>query len=259
MKKLVKPIFAFVFLLLSITATAQLKTYSVKNAHSHNDYLNSTPFYLAFKTGFGSIEADVFPVNGILYVAHNKKDIQPKNTLKDLYINPLLKEFISNGPRKLSLLIDVKENYPVALSLLIKELEPLQQYFFTLEKPGDLTIILTGSGPAPGDYKNYPDFIFFDDNLKQQHTEDQWRRIALVSLPFYKLSGWKAEAKFKHKDKKVVRHIIDSVHAAGKPIRFWAAPDNELSWKWQMRLRADLIGTDKINELSGFLRKENNN
>ena len=50
-------------------------------------------------------------------------------------------------------------------------------------------------------------------------------------------------------------HVVDSVHNAGKPIRFWAAPDNEQSWNLQMHLGVDLIGTDKIKELAEELRK----
>ena len=259
MNGLCKIKFIIICLLLYSVTFAQRKSYTTKNAHSHNDYLNQTPFYLAYKNGFGSIEADIFPVNGILCVAHNKSDIQLKNNLKDLYINPLLQEFVSNGARKLSLLIDVKDNYRVTLPLLIKELEPLKKYLSTLEKSNYLTIILTGNRPPPADYKNYPDFIFFDDDLRQPHAANEWARVALVSLPFYKLSGWKGEDKLNPKDRRVVKHIIDSVHTTGKPIRFWAAPDTETSWKLQMKLRADLIGTDKINELGSFLRKVKNN
>jgi alkaline phosphatase len=78
----------------------------------------------------------------------------------------------------------------------------------------------------------------------------------LVSLPFIKFSQWKGEENINRRDKRTVRHTIDSVHSAGKPIRFWAAPDTELSWKLQMKLHADLIGTDKINELASFLQKK---
>jgi len=75
-----------------------------------------------------------------------------------------------------------------------------------------------------------------------------------VSLPFYKISTWKGEDEINRKDKKAVRQIIDSVHSANKPIRFWAAPDTEASWNLQMKLHVDLIGTDKIEELANVLR-----
>jgi alkaline phosphatase len=44
------------------------------------------------------------------------------------------------------------------------------------------------------------------------------------------------------------------VHGAGKQIRFWAAPDTDLAWKEQKKLRVDLIGTDKIKELGDLLQ-----
>ncbi len=57
-------------------------------------------------------------------------------------------------------------------------------------------------------------------------------------------------------DKNLLQNIIDSVHyAAGKTIRFWEAPDNDKSWKLQMELGVDLIGTDKIDELAEFLKR----
>jgi alkaline phosphatase len=193
MKELIKIPFAFISVLLYFVSTAQPKTYSTQNAHSHNNYVNPIPFYLAFNNGFGSIEADVFPVNGILLVAHKKGEMQFKNTLASLYINPILHEFTSLKPRDLKLLIDIKENYEVSLALLISELEPLKMYLSSLTRPKYLTIIITGLHPPPGDYKNYPDFIFFDDNLKLPHNNKEWERVALVSLPFNKISGWNGE------------------------------------------------------------------
>ena len=82
-------------------------------------------------------------------------------------------------------------------------------------------------------------------------------RVALVSLPFNKISAWKGTDDLAKKDEKSVKTVIDNVHQAGKPVRFWAAPDTELSWSWQMKLKADFIGTDKITELSDFLSKKN--
>ncbi|HEY9363863.1 MAG TPA: hypothetical protein VIQ00_11410, partial [Chitinophagaceae bacterium] len=66
---------------------AQSQTYIASNAHSHNDYLNSKPFTRAYEAGFGSIEADIFPVNDTLYVAHSKKEIQVQRTMKSLYLD----------------------------------------------------------------------------------------------------------------------------------------------------------------------------
>ena len=250
----IKILFFIPTLFLFTVASAQL--YSPANAHAHNDYLNKVPFYLAFQNGFGSIEADVFPVKGDLLVAHYKKDVQTEKNLANLYLNPLIRELAEHKERKLNLLIDIKENYKEALALLVNELKQLQNYLSTVEKANYITIIISGDRPPPSEYKEYPSYIFFDDDLQRAHNADEWKRVALVSLPFNKITGWKGEGELNAGDEKKLAHIIDSTHSAGKPIRFWAAPDTETSWKLQMQLKADLIGTDKVNELAEFLNKK---
>ena len=242
------------FIFAGVLTKVQPKKYSVANAHSHNDYLNDQPFHLAFKKGFGSIEADIFPVNGILCVAHNKKEIQPQLTLKSLYLEPLLKELKTNKARQVKLLVDIKEDHELSLNLLLQEIEPLIQYLSTSQEHKQLTILISGERPQPAKYKNYPGYIFFDDDLKLTHTVAEWKRVGQVSLPFTKYSAWKGENPIDREEQKKLHHIIDSVHLAGKTIRFWAAPDNEASWILQIQLRVDLIGTDKIEELASFLQ-----
>jgi len=238
-----------------ISAFAQQKKYTVANAHAHNDYIHAVPFYTAYNNGFGSIEVDIFPVNGILCVAHSKHEIQPDRTLKNLYLEPLLNELASDSSRRLKLLVDIKEDYKVSLQLLINEIVPLKKYLSLPQERRSLLILVSGNRPPPAEYKNYPDYIFFDDHLTLRHSATDWERVGQVSLSFVKFSAWKGEGPIGKKDRKLLKHTIDSVRHAGKTIRFWAAPDNEASWKMQMKLGVDLIGTDKIDELAKFLRR----
>jgi alkaline phosphatase len=252
---LIKLICIGVFLFINNYTQAQSKKYTVANAHSHNDYLNDQPFERAWKNGFGSIEADIFPVNEILCVAHSKKEIKPERTLKKLYLDPLLDALKNDKSHHVKLLIDIKEDHKLCLDLLIREIGPLKKYLSAAKKSKTITILISGERPEPKDYKNYPDYIFFDDDLKMPHTDAEWKRVGQVSLSFTKFSAWKGVDSIASKDKKLIKQVIDSVHLAGKTIRFWAAPDNEISWLLQMELGADLIGTDKIDELAGFLRR----
>ncbi len=256
-----KIFFCFFFSVIVLTGylSGQPKQYTVANAHAHNDYEHPVPFYTAFNAGFGSIEADVFPVNGVLIVAHSKKEIDPKRTLDSLYIQSLLQELKKNKSRKVSLLIDIKENYKESLQLLINELKPLRKYLYSPEnKNNSVTILISGERPPPNEFKSYPDYIYFDDDLRKLHNPAEWKRVGLVSLSFERYSGWNGEGTLPQKDKDTLLHVIDSVHSSGKRIRFWAAPDNENSWMTQMKLGVDLIGTDKIKQLSEFLKKKNN-
>ncbi len=254
MASIIKVKYVVLLLFICNFTVAQPRRYSPENAHSHNDYLNAAPFYAAFKNGFASVEADIFPVNGKLHVAHSKKEISTENTLKKFYLDPLARELAADPARKIKLLVDIKDNYKVSLDLLLKELIPLKPFLSSPEAIKPLTILITGTRPPPSEYKNYPSYLLFDDDLKLPHTPQQWQRVGQVSLSFTRFSAWKGEGKPPKSDVKRLKHTVDSVHRAGKTIRFWAAPDNPASWKLQKKLGTDLIGTDKVDELGAFLK-----
>src|SRR5687768_9597728 len=156
----------FVSCVFSLAAISQQKIFGSSNAHAHNDYLHPVPFYTAYNAGFGSIEVDVFPVNGILCVAHSRNEIQPQRTLKNLYLDPLLAKVKTDTNRHIKLLVDIKENYELSLDLLIREIETLKPYLSVQNEVKPIAILISGKRPAPAEYKNYPNYIFFDDDLK---------------------------------------------------------------------------------------------
>lgn len=239
------------FISIASHTAAQTKIYTIYNAHSHNDYENGTPFYKAYQKGFGSIEADIFPVGGELYVAHNKKDINKENTLTKMYLQPLREELSKNPNRKVQLLIDIKESYAVTLPILIQKLLSLKKFYSN----GQLKILISGNRPQPSEYAHYPAYIYFDDDLIHPHTPEQWKRVGLVSLQFSVFTKWKGDSTIAREDEDRLRRIINAVHDAGKPIRFWDAPDTTMAWQEQMNLGVDFIGTDKIEELGNFLNE----
>lgn len=227
-----------------------------KFIHSHNDYNQPIPFYHAFYAGFNSIEADIFVEDGKLLVSHNRKYLSPLRTLKELYLDPLQYALQRDTSRRVCLLIDVKEDYVPELKLLMAELVPLRPLLMTRQHPGHVKILISGNRPAPADYKNYPDYLFFDNDLALPHTKIEWTRVGQVSLDFGKYSKWKGVGNIPDEDKKRIKHTIDSVHTnTGKLVRFWGAPDNEKSWDTQMDIGADIIGTDHIDLLEEYLRK----
>src|ERR1700680_4345384 len=86
----------------------------LKNAHAHNDYEHKRPLLDALDQGFGSVEADVFLVDGALLVGHERADLRPERTLQKLYLDPLRARIKANGGRvykngpAIWLLVDVK-------------------------------------------------------------------------------------------------------------------------------------------------------
>src|SRR5437660_742306 len=61
----------------------------LRRAHAHNDYEHPRPLFDALDHRFGSVEADVFLVDGRLLVAHDPTELDPTRTLEALYLDPL--------------------------------------------------------------------------------------------------------------------------------------------------------------------------
>lgn len=258
MRKILIPFF---FLLISLnTAYPQ---YSTLNAHSHNDYENTTPFNLAYDNHFGSIEADIWAVNGELFVSHNEKDINPSRTLDSLYIQPIVRIFRQNrgkawkdNPGTFQLMIDLKTPVEPTLSLLIQKLFKYPDIFNPRINKNAVRIVITGNRPGPANFKNYPTFVFFDGNVTLDYGKKQLKRIALYSENFRNYSAWNGEGEINEKEKARLETIIDSVHSVKRKIRFWNTPDNAEAWSLFIEMGIDFINTDHIVTLSGFLNNQ---
>ncbi len=247
------------FILISISSSAYPQ-YSTLNAHSHNDYENTPPFWLAYNNHFGSIEADIWAINGELFVSHNLKDIISSRTLDSLYIQPIVRVFRQNGsrawkdyPGTFQLLIDLKTPVEPTLSLLIQKLILFPDVFNPDINKNAVLIVITGNRPDPSEFTKYPGFIFFDGNVALKYDKEQLKRIALYSENFRNFSSWSGEGEIFEKDKVRMDGIIDSVHSLKKKIRFWNAPDGTDSWNTFMKMEIDFINTDHIIKLAEYL------
>ncbi len=253
-----KLLLAILFFCAFIVAKAQ---YTTRNAHSHNDYEQKTPFYLAYNAQFGSIEADIWAVEGELYVAHNRSKIEAAKTLDQLYIQPIVALFKKNGGKTsvdpsytFQLLIDLKTEVEPTLTLLTEKLKNYPDVFDPTVNKNAVRITITGNRPDPSKFKDYPNFIFFDGNVTKRYDAEQLKRIGIYSENLAVFTSWKGTEAIPEKEKIRLKQIIDSVHGINKEIRFWNAPDTSDAWKVLMNLKVDYINTDHIPELSAFLK-----
>jgi len=258
-----KKIFIAVILLIALPF-AVMAQYSTLNAHSHNDYVNDPPFWLAYNNHFGSIESDIWAVDGDLFVAHNRKDIRAGQTLDVLYIKPIVKLVRDNTGKAwkdqtstFQLLIDIKTKVEPALSILVEKLKSYPEIFDPNVNKNAIRIVITGNRPDPSEFGKYPDYIYFDGILSLNYSEQQLNRVALFSENLKKFTLWNGEGNIIEKDKIRLQHVIDSVHALNKKTRFWNAPDNEIAWVTFINMGIDYINTDHISELAEFLNYRN--
>jgi alkaline phosphatase len=234
---------------------AQAQEYSSSNIHSHNDYASKLPFYEAYSNETGVIEADVFIVNNELFVAHTSKDITPQNTLKSQYLDPLSnklkslggKAYPSNKP--LILMIDIKTEADPTLKLIAQQIKTYPD----LVSNKNLKVVISGNRPSPANWKDYPDFIYFDGRLNETYTPEQLSRVEMISEDLKEITIWNGKGVMTQADAEKVQLIIKKVHDQNKKVRFWATQDNVNTWMTLMNLKVDFIGTDNVPELTHFI------
>lgn len=230
--------------------------YNVSNAHSHNDYEQEIPFWQAYYANFGSIEADVFLVNGKLWVAHTEKELSPDRTLESLYLDNISKQIklnkgnIYQDPnKKLQLLIDVKQDYKTTLDALVSTLKNYPE----ITNNQGIRIVITGGRPLPGDFKNYPTYLYFDGDLDKKYTSDELKRVGLFSADLQGLVKWNGKGIPRDEETDRIKKAVATAHAQQKPVRFYGAPDFPNAWVNFIDLGVDYINTDHIPDLKKFL------
>jgi alkaline phosphatase len=244
------------------TLAQHVPAYTTAQAHSHNDYEQKIPFYLAYHQYFGSVEADVFLKNDTLFVAHEAADMKPSRTLSSLYLNPLAEvirenkgKLFTDSDQSMQLLIDLKTSAAQTMPALVAELE---KYKAILAPKGPVKIVLSGNTPAPAEFGNYPDYIYYDGRPGISYTPAQLERIGLISQAFPNYTRWKGKGVLTKDEKVKIEKVISEVHEKGKKIRFWATPDHINAWKMLMNLGIDYINTDKVQELGSYLKRRKN-
>jgi alkaline phosphatase len=242
-----------------IPSGAQPLHYTVANTHSHNDYEQSAPFWAAWQQGFGSIEADIWLVDGRVLIGHDTTEIKIGRTLEEYYIKPLLACIEKNhghpfadSARRLQMLIDVKADSVAALAALIALLDR----YPVLEHCGCLKWVISGNRPDPARYTAYPPFIAFDGILHARYTREQLSRIAMMSDDLRHYTRWDPRSGIPDTGLDSLKQAIGRSHAEHLPVRLWNAPDFPLAWHQLMQLQVDYLNTDHIADLAAYLNSQ---
>lgn len=217
-------------------------------AHAHNDYEHERPFFEAFQLGFGSIEADVYAVNGELLVGHERAQLSLNRNLKDLYIDPIIRVLKANKEGNFhQLLIDSKTAADSTLPLIIAALKPHSEI---IQQKG-FRIVISGNRPKPSQYIESPAWITFDGRSDERFPTN---KVVLESESMLKFGFWNGQSPIPAALKEKLKTYVDQVHANGRKVRLWATPDSLLGYQALLDIGVDYIGTDKLRLLADYLK-----
>lgn len=223
--------------------------------HSHNDYRQAVPFWHAYSNGAASIEVDLFLQNDTLFVTHDEADVEPTRTFGRLYLDPINRLAEAEELRPIQLLIDLKS---AAYPSIDRVVAALEQYP-TLTKSEHITFVVSGNRPAPEDYNNYPNFIYFDHQHLLDLADTDLRKVAMISQNFRAYSRWNGYGRMTAQDSTRVSDAIQRARTTGIPFRFWATPDTKTAWACFAKLGLGYVNTDKPALAHQFLDRLDHN
>lgn len=229
--------------------------------HAHNDYEHPRPLLDALDQGFESVEVDVYFQNGELEVSHFGDEV--KGTLRGLYLDPLAMRVAERGGsvhgdgKAFYLWIDLKEggaDLTAALSDQLSSYAYLTRFTDGEEQTGAVTVILTGNDGAKETLAAQPaprPFIR-DANVFVPGDPPADSRWAHYSLNFLSNVNWDGAGEMPEIERRRFQKLIDDIHAKGRKVRFWAAPETDAWWKVASEAGVDFLGTDELQRLRAF-------
>jgi Glycerophosphoryl diester phosphodiesterase family len=234
-------------------------------AHAHNDYEHKRPLLDALDQGFCSVEADVFLVNGSLWVAHSRSGLKPERQLTNLYLDPLLARVraragsVYETKAPFYLLIDIKENgaevYGELQRLLPKYGEMLTRVRGRVVERGAITVVLSGDRPRPLVLADQDRYAALDGLLGDLDAGLPAGDVPWVSENWVDHFHWRGVGEMNPDDAAKLDSITRRAHEQGRQVRFWGAPDREAFWQRLDNAGVDWINTDRLSDCRAYFLK----
>ncbi|MFQ6171154.1 phosphatidylinositol-specific phospholipase C/glycerophosphodiester phosphodiesterase family protein [Oryzobacter sp. R7] len=239
----------------------------LERAHAHNDYEHDRPLLDALDHGFTSVEADVWLVDGELYIGHDGPDLT--RTLRSTYLDPLADRVRDNGGRvyprwrdSLRLLVDVKSEGTAAWPVIEAQ---LGEYPFLVSSYREgrvheraVTAVISGNRDLPAMSAASTRFSFYDGRLGDLTGPLDDSLMPLVSDNWTRHFTWQGVGEMPATERAKLRSIVSTAHARGYDVRFWATPDlagpaREAVWRELVAADVDVLNTDDLPGLQSFL------
>jgi hypothetical protein len=232
-------------------------------AHAHNDYEHARPLHDALARRCGSVEADVWLVDGALLVAHDRKALRPERTLQALYLDPLRERVRSAGGRVqpgrdgFTLLVDVKSaagpTYAALHAVLARYAELLTEFRGGMTTPRAVTVIVSGNRDEAALRAQTVRFAALDGRKVHLDSDAPAGLVPWISENWRTLSTWNWAGPMPAEVRATLGEWVAKAHARGRLLRFWNVPDSPAVWTQLADAGVDIIGADDLGALQAFV------
>jgi len=246
-------------MIVGLIALLQPITAVLDRAHSHNDYAQARPLAEALANGFASVEADVFLVDGKLLVGHNREDLKPERSLEAMYLRPLSeriglnKGWVYPGVHKtLWVLVDIKTDGVAVYEAFKKLLDGFPNLKYG-RKAMPIRFVISGDRPIDSIVRDKGEVAALDGrwaDLDRNYSKDL---MPWVSESWSDHFAWSGAAPFSGEMQSKLVKMVQTVHAQGRKIRFWGAPDVPAMWEVHWKAGVDWLNTDRLSALRTWM------
>ncbi len=234
------------------------------NAFSHNDYWREHPLFDALSYRFNCVEADLWLIDGELYVAHDRPEPSPAITFTQMYLQPLAKYIREQGgkvypdsDRPFYLMVDCKTPGEPLYAVLREQLKPFAKLFCGVKDgeyhDGPVLLFLSGDKPARTVSDEQTRLVFLDGRLEDLGKEIPPSVSPVLSDNYASFFSWRGTGEMPAAELQRMRDLIARVHGEGKLFRWWGAPDTEQFKRFFISEGVDLIGADDLKVLDKVL------
>ena len=189
---------------------------------SHNDYWQDRPLYDALELGYQMIEVDIHFIDGELYVAHDPPDPDEKQTLTDLYLEPLSRWIEQNDGSVLPgselpfyLAVDVKTEAESTFDVLLDQLEPYRQLLTRKENgewiDGPVRILMTGNRPAL-EADRADRIVFIDGRVPDLGEGKSDELYPVISDRWGNYFTWDGHGEISDDELRQLEELVDQAH-----------------------------------------------
>lgn len=259
-------LFAVLCMLLPAAALAADPVVPLPRAHSHNDYWRDRPLLDALDRGFCSVEADVFCVDGVLLVGHDRDELEPGKTLETMYLKPLAARAREHGGRvypggpPVTLLVDIKDNAETTWACLREQLEEYRDMLTVFHKDrmetGAVSVILSGNRPIKTLAAASPRLAAIDGRPHDLMRGVDKHLMPLISTSWRSMFLWDGAGDMPKKYRGRLDAFIAKAHENGQRVRFWGLPNPERLWPLLYEAGVDLLNADQLGKLQAFLLEQ---
>ena len=216
-------------------------------AYAHNDYANARPLTDALALGYRGVEADIFLVDGVLRLGHDRRSARAGASLEAIYLAPLHAVIARCGPlasdsAPFLLNVELKEASSATFDSLVAVLARYPSVTATAE------ILLVGWTPAPPVLATAPFAIGLQYSLRTPSGAPGPALdsgVRLLSLDYGKTIGrWWVRPAARRRWLEALR-AAKAAHPARR-LRVHNVPADEAVYREILAAGVDLIGTEDL-------------